>query len=421
MIIPYTEEFDNLAIPGGTRRYTVINGVLAQTNTWPQFLSSYSHGRKDGWKQSPFVPTGDQPVLPYNWDKTTSGEISGNFYSYVNAIPNSVAYVDGCLTQLVLSGGFGNLYYGSLAVPRADSGRGQQLALAKLDAIAKIEKPSYNLGESALEIRETLALLRNPIRAAKEIAQGYEKALLRYNPSGGSRRRLALDITCAQAQAYLGINFAWRPIFDDIFKALSGFEEFLRKTPKQPALQKATATATYGYTVSSSTARYGSANWYVPVTSSYTLEGSVQCGLLYRVRDLTPPSFRETIALDDLHLPGAVWAVLPLTWVTDQFLDISKSLGALAALASPGLEIVDGWVTDTTSAVTTALAGDIVKTYTTSTEHLTANPYQTHRRVMTRQRWHVTPWDAAPVPKLPFDVTSLTNDLALIVAKLTKR
>lgn len=68
----------------------------------------------------------------------------------------------------------------------------------------------------------------------------------------------------------------------------------------------------------------------------------ISAGIIYEVSNPID-SFREKAGLRLVDLPPGLWAVTPLSWVVDRFVDISGALRGLRVLSDPNVTILGGW------------------------------------------------------------------------------
>lgn len=218
--------------------------------------------------------------------------------------------------------------------------------LAKQAAIAKMDKTPYTFIEDLLEIRKTVALLRQPLEPLVNIGRKIE---------GDLGRRLSLrkrgkltsylpDTTfqVALAKSWLTYRFVYGQTLMSAMNVRDALQDQLILQYNKPDVRRKsrgkfssrlaaadTVVRSNGYTVTSSEVQQ--------------FEAEISASILYTVRkpaiDL---AFATGTRLKDV--PTGLWQIVPYSWALDRMLDITSTLKGLINLGDPNLVIHASWV-----------------------------------------------------------------------------
>lgn len=215
----------------------------------------------------------------------------------------------------------------------------QMIVDAKADAIAKIDNTPYSFMEDLAELRSTMATLGNPLSSAKRAAEKFRRKtdnrLGFYMKRKGLRRLEAL--ARASGDAWLSSRYEFRPIMYSIRDIYLG----LPKIHTKPKRMKATSRKS----LSESRAGIASSS-YQYINYNYALERKFDVVVKIYYTMSNPIDYRDWdlgIRLKDV--PKTVWALMPYSWLVDQFVDVSRSIEAITTLMDPRLTILGACIT----------------------------------------------------------------------------
>lgn len=198
----------------------------------------------------------------------------------------------------------------------------------RFQALSKVDKPPVALMEDLLEIRKTIKLLRHPLHEVINTSDALKRAL---RQKGFVRKVGSLSDT--SADAWLKARFVYFNAYLSVRNLLTA-----RKADSRPLRQTARATLDVpeingGMTINK--AQYDFSTW------GYTRD-RLSAGIIYEVTNPID-TFREKAGLRLKDLPPGVWAVVPLSWVVDRFVDITGALRGLRVLSDPSVKMLAGW------------------------------------------------------------------------------
>jgi hypothetical protein len=284
---------------------------------------------------------------------------------------------------------------------------------AKLKALSNIDSTPYAFGEDALEIRETLKFLKSPVSSMKDLAYSYFKAKKRLT------KKSAMSAAKASANAWAQYHWAFSPLLRSVSDAVEASIHFTRYEPPRLTSRGFTESSHSDTVVNEDYPKIvdpASGNTF---TRSYERTQAIHASILYQVsnpvRDL-----KWRLGFRAKDLPHTLWQVLPLSFVVDRLIDVSKSIEALTNLADPEVNILAASVVTRDHIIE-----DIQMTNAYSSNHTLVEFYgdlQTDETFSyNRVKWRPSVSDAIPsvTPEvLVKDAQSIVDIIALTLQRL---
>lgn len=267
-------------------------------------------GGDSGWK---FVNNANPPWIYY-------GEHDGNWLSHVLGVP---------------------------AKPTIDQGLKDALrAMAATEAWAKVDTSDIQGLAMLGEIRQTLNLLGDPVRAFSKFF--FEKAWADADWKKARGKR-AKDRAAAKllSNLWLQYQYGFRPILMDI-------EAIVAELQNQTFNPRRTARATKTHNVSSVTPMTPWLRGAIETDISYRTQSSyvVRAGILYEARVSPVKQF----GLHWTSLPAAAWELTPWSFVVDWFLNVGDFLQAYVN-STVGVNVLAAWTSDDEQHTVTRTSG----------------------------------------------------------------
>jgi hypothetical protein len=280
----------------------------------------------------------------------------------------------------------------------------------KLRAIAGIDKTPYAMGEDAFEIRETLGLLRHPLKSIFHLTEVVRRAR-----SLGTSLRSSVHVAQAIADNWLTYRFAMMPL---VRSASDIYESLFRKEEKLPPRLHAGGSASDGAYEEDVFINGGSSD-YVKYSRSCLDNVSAHATILYEVKNPIT-DWRRTYGLRWKDLPTTLWQIVPLSFLVDRLVNIQQGIQGLTNLLDPSIRIL---------AASYAVREDLFQTIQ-AVEHykdddctntLNGGVRSTETTVYTRAPWVPSVGDIVPgiTPlNLVKDAKSVADLLALILQRV---
>jgi hypothetical protein len=219
-------------------------------------------------------------------------------------------------------------------------------ARCKLVCLANVDSTPYAFGEDALEVRETLRFLKNPLAALKSISRGFRStyyANVRLNARGTKltkyvrnktlvpSKKEALILAKAHADAWLTYRFAVSPLLRSAADALDAYST---TRPIVPVYQNSHARIVEETTLNSDkvdgTLTYGR-------NVKRELDGHAT--IMYQVSNpIYDWKYRLGFRLKDA--PTTVWQILPYSFMVDRLLDVTSFSKGVINLADPRVKFL---------------------------------------------------------------------------------
>lgn len=233
-------------------------------------------------------------------------------------------------------------------VPGIDT---SQLAnLAGTEASANVAGPEFAGAQFIAELRETIQLLRNPFGALASIGKRARRAKRKHS---SWRNRTVRDYVSAN---WLQYRYGIMPLVyssQDIVKALESLaHRKARYTARGSASDSGSATRQDSYT----------GTWICTRDVLTQRDVTARVGIIYE------HDFSSTFGLRARDVPGAVWEIVPFSFVLDWFFNIGDFIEAI--VPKGGVQVLGSWTTledkHTTQGDTSSVFNQALKPNSTS-------------------------------------------------------
>ncbi len=399
------------AVTGTHRNYR--NGVQ-QSNFANTVMSSFSSTMVDvstpmfRKKQS----EGEIIINPCSMtvtQRTTSG--SGSVTQVQNVSPFTVWTANGTGTIT----GYYDKYGGGVPVyteaPLPDLS--QAINIAKQQCIANIDSTPFSFAEDIAEFRETLRFLRNPLTSIRTLSINYRKAVekikrgQKFSAKKGYSRQLAEDLSAV----WLEQRFAVMPIFRSVLKLMEAYETDTVYRPERRTSRSHIEVPKRNDARSVVKTHLGRTFTYWCKAES---EGSVRTGIIYEVEHpMVNWQYKYGLRLKDI--PATFWAVQPLSFMVDRFLNISDFISGAVNLLDPNVKVLGAWTVTKKSRTKSIGVRKIVESGYTST--IVPDDIVDREFYYNREVWVPSLADTVPVPNLRglVDSAAKTTDLLALI------
>lgn len=272
-------------------------------------------------------------------EEITEAPVNGGTY-VVTSDPSYVLYYDdGYWTGYFLgSTGPNNLSPWSPDIVSFDTEIQDAIHLAKMRAVEAIDRTPYAFMEDLAELTATMRTLGNPLASANAAASRFQRRTRERVGFYMKRRKLqrAEATVKAASDAWLSSRYEFRPIMISLSNIMSG----LPKIHTRPKRMKARASQDVAFSKAGT----------LP-TSFSNVSSSVQLDKRFKVKawiDYTMVQnhdYRDwDLGLRLKDVPATAWALVPMSFVVDRFVDISSAIKGITNLADPRLNILGGGV-----------------------------------------------------------------------------
>lgn len=295
------------------------------------------------------------------------------------------------------------------------------LAEAKFKALEKIDSVPYALLEDYAELGKTFQTLRDPFRALKDLTFEFnEHRTGRFNRNRRARVYDQMDWVRATSSTWLEYRFAIGQIMrtaekflkeyeDSVIRRATGIEKGSFFKPRRES--RASVPLVPKQWDQETTNAAGSArlrNWG-------ETSGIASAGILYEVTNPLA-TFTQTHGLRLKDAPRVGWNLIPYTWAIDRFVNISGFITGVINLSDPKVKILTAWEKhDTNTVVKHQFLGLTSPGWTYS---LSADILEDSRKLVVRNPWVPTFFDAVPKVQVPTDVYTLLDFTAVILRNL---
>jgi hypothetical protein len=206
------------------------------------------------------------------------------------------------------------------------------IQLAKQQCLARIDSSPNNMVEDLFEIKKTFSSLRNPMASVRNTAKKLSK----------------LD-SRALSNAWLSARFEYGSL---VYSAMSIADVANRMQNglelKRENFRQRTVSSPHGFEDSLYNTVTGQHVSLTPgAVSTYSridkISYSVIAGCIYQIRKRNR-DFNWYSGLRLKNAPRGVWNVLPWTWVSDRFFDVSSMIQGSINLLDPNVDILYAWI-----------------------------------------------------------------------------
>lgn len=407
-----------------------------RTNSDPPIYgttSMFRNGTDQGYDYSNIMYS-DERVMsdvstPGIREKLESGEIVNN-PCLMTRTSRDVAG-SGSVTQIRTSGssdiwimiGDGSIteYFKHFYYAPSLSGIGRQfdlesmLALSRQRALAQVDSSPYAFGEDVLELRETIAFVRHPLKQLLKLTKSFNRlAHSRIRKNGiKNAKRVAHEVN----SAFLQYQFAISPLVRSLCDVIDSLQEKVYRPERRiargivnnpiPGADFATRVVTIG------------SNYKYTYECSVAEGGSCKSGILYEVSNpLSDWKYKFGLRFKDL--PEAFWAVVPLSFMVDRIGNISDMIAGLSNLLDPNVKILAAWSTSKHERIetTSLIAVDEINYASSVVPDISRLKTFEYERVV----WSPSFSDTLPTFELKglVDSATKTAELAALILSFTK-
>lgn len=224
-----------------------------------------------------------------------------------------------------------SLSWPSLTLPKFP-GLTQLLQQAQAQALSRVDKPRYDFGEPIAELLHTVRDLKRPLNAIKRLSTRFTRDL--------SHRERVIIGSDRVADLWRNYSFYAGPnvrLLNDIVDA------YATRNYKRPAYRSARGKSSYasGYVDGKSTGNVS--GWVTDRISRRVYTVEVRAVIRYSVTDAN--SKGELLGLRARDLPGIAWELVPLSFLVDRVLNVSRFIHVASRFASGNVKIVGAYYT----------------------------------------------------------------------------
>lgn len=275
-------------------------------------------------------------------------------------------------------------------------------SVAKVRALAHIDRSTYAFGEDIGEIRETIRFLRHPAESLRKLADEMSVKILKRDFSAHVSRAKAI------ADVWTTYRFAATPFVISMMDALEAYNQGIHQEHRE-RLDRLTARG-FDDDTGNTQDTYSNVGYFTYIGDrSYDLEIKGHAQLLYSVKN-PAENWRFNLGLRNKDIPLTTWQLVPLSFMVDRVLDISTAIQAAMNIADPSVSILSGSYTQREEHVRTTHCHTIdTHPIYDGTIDGSVNYYSSyyHRR---------DPWSPSLSDvTIPFDKGGLTKDVTSIV------
>jgi hypothetical protein len=327
-----------------------------------------------------------------------------------NPTTHDTSTIEGNVTQYMLmgTGKIQDTFYS------VDVDLDKAIKLAKLNCLANINKSPYAFGEDLAELHQSFDFLNNTRGQIQELEHKFAKSIKKFYRSkglsdvGSGTKRLVN----ATSKAFLTVNFGYANIIRSTLNAMRAYEERDRVRAVQ-------SSAYAKEDVSDVKSGIFKRKWGSNYDQYFTSVGrAVRVRAVVLYHDKSPlEGWRFDIGLRNQDLVKTAWQVMPASWFIDSFLNVSSALEAAFNVNDPSIVIDRAWVsyTDSSSEATSyTTSSNVGWSYSGS-----GAVFSRETDLKVRRPWTPSIVDAIPQPVLPQHATSILNDAAYGLMKLS--
>lgn len=397
---------------GEMRRY--VNDKEVKNSKLETIIASHTEGMTDVVTPNFHRRIREGEIInnPMSYAKDTFNvpDGPGDFYAKVGATEYRGSG-DGCLTTALGSwlNGLGQAWnVGGLApVPNPNI---DLESASKLTALANVDRSPYAFGEDVFELRETLRFIRDPLHSLRRLSELLKKA---YKKEGILSIYDKQKQVKAIAQIWLQYRFAFQPLVRSVHDAVEAFSD-------RTSLPERRTARGFEEFVGAETLDEALPNYAWTSTTSVVEEH--RAGVLYEV---TNPfwGWRNKYGLGFKNIPETMWQILPLSFMVDRLVNITKGIQGVVALTDPSVEILAAWHTRKCTTTKTRSCYDY---YVANLQALAFKPDTEVDENSTYDRsvWVPDLYDAVPQVEwreLVKDATNVVDLIALIISNTKVR
>lgn len=220
------------------------------------------------------------------------------------------------------------LALGYPTIPSSTVSDSSLLHRSRLQALAGIDKPALESGEDLLELRETIELLKNPLKGLLTNLKRVDRAWNAYNRRNTKK---VLALSTFLADNWLQYRFAFSPLVRSVHGLLA---EIQSPTKSPPDIRRSHGRGSDLFKYAGN----------LPVGSlTYNCSRSIQTDyhsvIIYRIKKRSD-NWQWRYGLRTKDMPKNFWAVVPLSFMVDRVVDLSSMISAATNLADPSVEML---------------------------------------------------------------------------------
>jgi hypothetical protein len=285
-------------------------------------------------------------------------------------------------------------------VAPGNSGNSALASTARFRCLKNIDTTPFAFGEDIAELRKTLAYIRNPLGALRNVAKSFNREVKKRakskktGKSGPAYEKVVSD-------TWLEYQFAASPLMRSVVNAWDA----ATYKPKLPPVRK---IARGKEEITNHDSLYGT-------VSTNTLHRAVKyttlarAGVMYTVANPLD-SVQNRLGLRPKDIPHVAWQIVPLSFMIDRVIDVSGAIKGIINLSDPDVTILAAW--DTYSVISTTTLKFVSSTQWVPLGDLGAMTIR--RKTYYRGTWSPSYRDAIPPPTLGGLVDSATKILDLL-------
>lgn len=273
-------------------------------------------------------------------------------------------------------------------------------------ALSNIDRTPSSHTESVLEVRETIALLRNPLSAWANLAKSFQKDVRKVKNARNSVKRVA--------DVYTQYRFGFSPLVREVHEILASFDQ---KPPRPPDRRVSHGRKNYSY-YEAGDLKIGTTVWK-KFFSTWSENVSVHSAIMYEVSNPVY-DWRWKYGLRNKDLPEGFWNIVPLSFMVDRAYDVSSFVRGVTNLADPAVKILSANTTRKAEKITSyRLIGEFNTGWSNS---VTGETIEQKSFTMTRDPVVPSVYDAIPKSFTPTnlikDLTSIADLVSLIIQRI---
>lgn len=314
------------SVPGGPVTYDPWPSGQVLTDGFLKSISDNVHKDYRKRVRNGEIILGDLRIETCSVESTTESFVIGPFANWGTT----------SLTGLLAS-------YGARKDVNADPLRdltyhAKNVALAK--AYEKMNKSPLMTGEFLHSFKQTLGMIRQPLKASTELLVKMYKYRKKH------LGKTTASATKASANAWLEYRYGWKPLIMDCETAIDETNKF-RDTMKARRLV-ARATENVELIDNESPSPWYPSLYYTLLCSTETRAirgtGSACAGVIYEVKPQTTiENLNRILGIRAADVLPTLWEIVPFSFVADWFVNVGSWLNAV--VPDPSVNVLGNWVT----------------------------------------------------------------------------
>jgi hypothetical protein len=273
-------------------------------------------------------------------------------------------------------------------------------AIAKQSCLANVDSTPFAFGEDLLEIKQTIAFLRNPLHNLHMVSRSFANLWRRRKFLLATRGASAKEISRSFTSLYLEQRFAVGPLLRSISSLMEAYEMKETLRPERRTARGFASIPKKGDNriVSNVDSGGRTLTWQFRSFS----EASVRTGIIYEVSNPIV-NFQYKYGLRFKDIPETLWAVSPYSFMIDRVYNLSNFFSGAINLLDPNVKILGAWSTRKSEYTLSRGVRSISESGYSST--IVPDDIVDFNFVYERQVWNPTLADSLPT----FDLKGLVN------------